>query len=133
MVLAAQVAVVDVDQVGQGEASLESDCSVGIIQSLQESCLELRQERLQHGACLGEEDGEGVQHRGLDVVGEPVAQDPYERPGDVDHGGLQGLHAGQLDDLTQPVSGRLLQLWGSVQYGLSEDWQQWSDALQTGQ
>ena len=63
---------VDGDQVRESEASLESHCSVRIIERLEEGCLELRQEWFQHGAGLGEERGQSVQHRGLHVVREPV-------------------------------------------------------------
>ena len=73
----------NVDQVRQGKAGLQPHGPVGVIERLEEGRLQLRQERLQHGAGFGEKDGESVQDRGLDVVGEPVSQDPDQGSGDV--------------------------------------------------
>lgn len=120
---------VDCDKVGQGEPSFQTHSSVRIVQSFEECSLKLREEWLEHGAGLGEEGGEGVQHRGLHIVGEPVAEDADERPRDVHHRGLESLHAGQLDDLPEAVSRSLLQLWGTVEDRLSEDRKQRGDAL----
>ena len=113
----------------QSKPGLESDCSVGIIERFEERRLELRKERLQHGTGLGEEDGQGVQDRGLDVVGESVAEDSDEGPRDMDNGRLEGVHAGQLDDLAEAVSSGLFQLRSSVEDGFSEYRKQGSNTL----
>ena len=117
------------DEVGQSNSGLEPDCPVGVVQSLHEGRLQLREEGLEQRPGLLQQRGQGVQDGRLDAVAEPVAQDADERTGDVDHGRLQRLLARQVDDLAQSDGGLLLQLRRAVQNTFAEDGQNGLDAF----
>lgn len=78
---------------------------------------------------LGEQERERLQHGGFDGGVEPVAEDAYQRPGDMHDGGLQRCRRRQPDHLAQHQRRVLLILRQPVEDRLAKQRQDRSYAL----